>query len=333
MKIAILSGGRSPEHEISIITALDIYQKLDKAYFLYLTKNNELYYYKKPSIDKILKNKGKKITFKKHKVGNIRLDLIVMATHGKYAEDGHLSAILDFYEIPYLGSNMEASCLGMDKELTDLLLRHNNITTVNKKSYFKGDYIEIDNYPVIIKPARSGSSLGISVVKKEEDLGKALNLAYLYDEKIIVETYLPNAVEYAMALYKTEEIKFSKIEIVQSNHEFFDYNEKYKSRRKGKNHFYLDDINKVKELEEIGALIYKIFELEGIVRIDFLEQNGVLYVNEINTIPGSLSNHMFDNFENVINRLIKSKLYDIKKQIIKKESISEDILYLNSKNK
>lgn len=333
MKIGILAGGKSPEHEISIITALEVYEKLDKAYFLYLTKNNDLYYYKKPSLKRILANKGKLIHFRKKEVGNLTLDLIVLANHGKFAEDGHIQAILDFYELPYIGSNMEASCLGMDKELSDLLLRHNNIKTVNKRTYFKGDYIDILNYPVIIKPSRSGSSLGISVVKKEEELGKALNLAYLYDNKIIVEDYLANATEYALALYKTDDVYTSKIEKIKTESDFFNYNEKYKNRKKRNSKVFLTDSDKIKVLEDIGKQIYKVFELEGIIRIDFLEYNEKIYVNEINTIPGSLASHLFEEFGTVLTNLITHKLYEVRRNIKGKENVNEDIYDLINKSK
>ena len=331
MNIGILCGGRSPEHEISIVSALDVYKKLDRAYFLYMDKKNNIYYFKKPTLEGILKKKGKRIRLDSGKVGNLNIDVVLLLVHGRGTEDGTISSVMDFYNIPYVGSSIDGSYIAMDKGLCDLLLRDKNISVVPKKCYQQGDIIEIDKYPVIVKPSRGGSSLGISAVYSKDGLADALNLAYSFDNKIVVEKYLEGVVEYSQAVYYDGNIRFSPVEIVKSNKTFFDYEEKYMHRKKGSTHQYLDLKDKIYEIEQMSRKIYKTLELKGIVRIDYLEHDDIIYANEINTIPGSLANYMLTDFPDIVISQVRQSLYEFRKTKNQNDTINTEIVHLNVK--
>lgn len=329
MKVGVLCGGKSYEHEISIVTALDVMRFIDDGYLLYLNKNNDVFYYKNPN--NILKKNGKAYKDIKTLYKSLKLDLIILCVHGRGMEDGTAQVILDYYDIPYIGTSLEGSYICMDKELTDLKLIKSNLPSVRKNTYHPTDDIKIDNYPKIVKPARSGSSLGITVIRNDEELKTALEKVMLYDDKIIIEDYIEHHFEYSVAVFKTYEIKCSKIEIIKSNNDIFDYNEKYINRKKGVKREFLKDVRLINEIEEIAKEIYKNFELSGIIRIDFLADNKNLYVNEINTIPGSLANYMFDDFKSILTDLMNNKMYETKTKIRENTSINKEIVLLNTK--
>lgn len=331
MKIGLLCGGCSSEHEISIVSALDLYKKIKNSVFLYLDKDNDLYYIKNPTIKKIMKKKGKKIRFEKGKIKGVKTDILISLVHGRGVEDGVISAILDFYEIPYIGSKMPSSNLLMDKEITDLILKKYNINSLDKITIYSSEDVENIEYPVIVKPARAGSSLGVKVSFNEEELNACINEAFLYDDKVVLEKYLEDYKEFSVALCKSSEFHISKVEIIDKSGLIFDYNEKYKNRTKGFVHKFLKDGDLKDKIIDISKKVYEIFECKDIVRIDFLYSNNFLYVNEVNTIPGSLSHYMFDDFKLILEKLIKQELYNFNKRKQKKNLLNEEILLLNSK--
>ena len=257
--------------------------------------------------------------------------MILLVLHGAEAEGGQIQALLKFYDIPFIGSDMKSSVLGMDKELTYLKLKSDSINTIDKKTFYDIKDVSVDTYPVIVKPARSGSSIGINVCNDERELLNCAKEAFKYDSKIIVEIYLDNFREFSMALYKTKEFHYSKAEEIINVDKIFDYDQKYKNRSKGFLHKFLDEKELVSEIKNISTKIYNSFQVDGIVRIDFLYYDNVLYVNEINTLPGSLSNYLFDDFSSVINDITRHYLYGYKTRKRDNNLINEEILRLNSK--
>lgn len=329
LKIGVLCGGNSSEHEISIISALDLLKRNNDYKFLYLTKENEIYYIKNPTIDNILSLKGRRVFFNNSGFKGIKLDFVILTVHGKNAEDV-MGGILDFYKIPYLGSSIYPSIMAMDKELTYLKLKQMNIDTLDKIVLHKGSDFNINKYPVIIKPARSGSSIGINVVHNREDAVNWMNTAYKEDNKIIIEPFIENMVEFCVGFCKDTDVIMSRVEVIHNQKEFFDYDEKYKNRKEDFKHDYLSDDAIIDKIYQIGKTIYNNFEFEDIIRIDFIYSNDKLYVNEINSIPGSLGLYLFED-KNLLDKLIKNKyrVYYQHNQI--KKELDRDLIGLNSK--
>lgn len=327
MSYAILCGGNSSEHEISIISALTIYNKYKNLKFLYLDKLNNLYLIKKPNIDNIINKKGKKVYFKNSKVYGTDIEFIILINHGYLIED-RISGILDFYNIKYLGSPLYSSVISMDKWFTYLLLKHNNIKQVDKELYTQNINI---NYPIILKPARCGSSLGIHVCNNKEELDYFKYDSLKYDDKLIIEKYLDNKDEYCAAFYNDgKNIIMSKVEQNDYDNNIFDFDSKYLTNNKGFKHNFITDNNIINNIYEIGSKVYKILECKDIVRIDFFIKDGLIYVNEVNTLPGSLSYFLFEDFNKVLNTLINKNLNEFQVSNI---DINKDILRYNTKLK
>lgn len=234
--IGLLCGGSSSEHEISIVSAMALYHRISDVKFLYLDSKNELYYIKKPSMDKIINKKGKRILLNKKALAAEKIDFIILANHGYGIEDT-IGAILDFYEIPYLGSGVYPGVVAMDKWLCYKMLNSEGILQVKKQSYKPYDLVEIP-YPVIVKPKRCGSSLGISVCKDEDELIKKSLKALKYDSELIIEEYLEDMQEFSAAFYDDGNIKMSKVELINYTDDIFDFKEKYLSNHKLYSHLF-----------------------------------------------------------------------------------------------
>lgn len=328
--VGLLCGGASSEHEISIVSAMAIYYKLDNVKFLYLDESNDLYYIKKPSIDKIISKKGKKLILNKKALLNEKIDFIILLNHGYGIEDT-IGALLDFYEIPYLGSGVYPGVIAMDKWLSYEMLNREGILQVHKQIYKPYDKLDL-NFPVIIKPRRCGSSLGINVCNSDEELIRNAIEALKYDNSLIVEEYLDDMQELSAAFYDDGMVKMSKVELINYNDKFFDFKEKYLSTHKLYTHQFLDDSEVVKRIYEIGILAYKAIGAKDIVRIDFFFKDNKIYLNEINTIPGSLSYYMFDNFPDIVKKLIEKNKKDYFFRLRKKK-MNLDVLKFNNKLK
>ena len=337
LTVGILFGGRSVEHDISIITALQIYESIDKNKYnvipLYLNHNNEIYTglkyfdidtYKKPITDKphiltfyndtyILKSITQK--FKKR----VKIDLIFNSVHGMGVEDGTIAGYLEFIGIPYTSPSILGSSICQDKAFTKTIIKDLNIPVL--------DYIVIKNdqklnllkitqdlkYPKIIKPAHLGSSIGISVVNNQEELIKEIQKAFVYDNKIIIEDFLENFKEYNVAIYERKnQYIISSIEIIQKENKIFDFDEKYINHHKEQTHQILKDEELINKINNIVIKAYDYLELSGVVRFDFIEKDE-LYLNEINTIPGALANYLFKDknlsFSVLIDEQIKEAIF------------------------
>lgn len=330
--IAILCGGCSYEHEISIISALALKKRFKDYLLLYLNIDNELFYIKKANMNNIIKQKGKKISFTQKGLKSIDVDFIILTCHGYGVEDS-IGSILEFIHMPYLGSGVYPGVIAMDKWFSYITLNSLGVMQPKKQRYKPYYKVELD-YPLIVKPRKSGSSLGISVCHSEEELIKSSIKALKYDKDLIVEEYLNNMIELSAAFYDDGSIKVSKVEKINHNEEFFDFNEKYLSHDKLFKHEFIEDESLTKRIYDIGSLIYKYIGAKDIIRIDFFLLNDIIYVNEINTIPGSLSCYMFDDFENIITRLInKNKREFYLNKQIKSNGLNLDILKYNNKMK
>lgn len=342
LNVGIMFGGKSVEHDISIITALQVYENLDKTKYnvvpLYLNRQNEIYTgkkyfvletYKKDIIDKpyiltfykgahILQSLTQK--FKKR----LKIDVILNCVHGKGVEDGTVAGFLEFTGIPYTSPSILPAAILQDKELTKEFLKQHNVKVLDSIVINSDNKIQIYEltknliYPKIVKPAHLGSSIGIAKSDNQEELVKNIQKALAYDDKVIVEEYLENFKEYSVAVYRRKNnIIVSAIEEIKKEKTIFDFNEKYINHHKDISHTFIKDEPLVKNIEQLVSNLYKKLELSGIVRFDFIEKDE-LYLNEINTIPGALSSYLFKekglSFSTLLDEQIKEALYEYTKR-------------------
>ena len=280
MKIGVLFGGKSAEHEVSLQSAHNVIKAINKT---------------KYTITPIKINKDGKFNFNNLK----NFDVIFPVMHGPFGEDGSMQGLLKLASVPFVGPGVLGSAVGMDKDVTKRLLRDTGIPIgkfVTIRFYDKINFNKVKKklgLPLFIKPANMGSSVGVSKVRNEKEFKKALNEAFKFDTKVIIEEFI-NGREIECALLGND-IPMASIpgEII-ANQDFYSYGAKYIDE--GSVAEIPAKINK-KTAERIQKLAIKTFQTlncEGMSRVDFfLKKNGSVLVNEINTIPGFTNISMY----------------------------------------
>lgn len=279
-KVLIIYGGESYEHDISIKSYNTIINNIDKSKYIvdsiYITKDN-IWLNNNKEIDNI-------IEFIK------TFDVVLPIIHGYGGEDGKLQGMLDLFNIKYVGSKCGSSYICMDKIRTKEILSNYDIPQLPYELY--KDKVNID-YPVIVKPSNGGSSIGISVVEKENNIYSALSNAYKYDKKVILEKFVENPIEIECACLKDNDNLLIEIGSVEQENTFYDYETKYENDKIVTNlNPSISDTIKEK-LEDYCSKIFNILDLDGLARIDFLIKDDNIYLNEINTMPGFTDISMF----------------------------------------
>lgn len=372
-KIGIIYGGKSVEHEVSIITGLQAYENLDKSKYvpelIYIDKDGDWFFGEKKLKDlNIYKNWSKKCakqfqpSLNKKDKKNIlnTLDAAVIACHGNYGEDGKLQSFLEFLDIPYTSSGVVGSASGMDKIVMKSIFSGIDLPVLPYIWFTRHEWIENSqevikkvrytlDYPVFVKPANLGSSIGISMVNDEKDLVNAIDVASKYDYRIIVEKGVANSVEInCSAIMKDNVVLTSVLEEPVRWEKFLSFDDKYinaNSKTKGMGSMGrkipADVTAEQKEhIENYTKLIYKTMDCSGVVRVDFLmdESREHVYVNEINTIPGSFSFYLWEHnelpFGKLLDVLIEEALFQAKlkkDKVLKYDSKILDNLTRNSK--
>lgn len=333
LQLGILFGGASVEHEISILSALQAMNHLDNTRYeiipIYAAKDHQLYH--SPLLKEIdsfrdlnklcagltptaLYKKGNKVLLKSNSRfrKDIPIDLILPIMHGTYGEDGSLQGYLRMLDIPFCACELSAAVLGQDKELMKQVLAAKQLPIVKWFAVEKNQWKDSDltkqceeiGWPLIVKPTTLGSSVGIHKAKDYEELQSALEDAFQYDKLAIVEHAVTNMREFNCAVFGDEdEAKTSSIEEVLKDDEILSYKDKYEGNGKSKGIVSTNRLIPAQLSEavqtEIKALALKAFHALrgfGIARIDFLMDNETkkIYINEINTIPGSLSFYLFE---------------------------------------
>lgn len=333
LNIGVIFGGKSVEHEISILSAVEMMGYFDKEKYnvipIYIDKNNDWYtgMHLKDITNyrdiKLVKRYAKKVNLIKDGKSTILqtcglikrrlyvIDFIFPIGHGAYLEDGSLQGYLNMLGVPFAGPDVLSSAIGMDKVIQKQLLEQNNIPvckyvyfydydfTKNKKSVL--DQIKTLEYPLYVKPANLGSSIGISKVESEKELINAINNAMKYDKKIIVEEAIKNVKEVNISVlgnYQKQEV--SEIEEINSYEDFYSFKEKYvegirKNQSKNKKTKPILSKEMLEDMKKYAINVFKVINARGVSRIDFLidDKNKKIYVNEINTIPGGLSGYLW----------------------------------------
>lgn len=320
MKIAIVFGGVSFEHEISIVSSIAMKDVLsDELVYIFLDANRDFYHiptnvitsklfstgdYKKFDKVSISKNGFYKKGGLLSKEKPLDFDVVLNLSHGGDGEDGILSSVLEFFNIPFIAPRTEACVVSSNKFLTKGYASSVDVKTVDYKYYTKGDEVKVDQFPVILKPVKLGSSIGVSIVKSQEELEYALDVAYEFDNAIIIEPFISGVKEYNLAGTKINgEFKFSIIEEPQKA-EFLDFDKKYLDFSRTSKAMEVDlgeELNtKVKEAFE--RIYNNLFE-GSLIRCDFFIIDNEVYLNEINSIPGSMANYLFSDFDNLFKGL------------------------------
>ncbi len=338
MNIAILFGGSSYEHEISIVSAITLKKVLKKSNlsFIFCDANREFYLidaknmksnhfsdgaYKKDK--KLLLKKGGFCIESMFGLKEQNLGTVLNLIHGRDGEDGKIASLLEFNDIAYISPRVDASVLSYNKLYTKLYAQSLGVKVVPYSVLNVGDGRDIElEYPVIIKPVRLGSSIGVSIVKSKEELDYALDVAFEFDTHVLIEPFIEGVLEYNQAGCKTSEFELSIVE-EPNKEEFLDFEKKYLDfSRDGK----VSDADVTIELKTAMQETFKkvyanIFE-GSIIRCDFFVVDGEVLLNEINPIPGSMANYLFEDFEGMVGRLVNS--------LPKEPTIKIDYSYIHS---
>jgi len=321
MKFAIIFGGNSYEHEISIVSAITLKDKIKnhEISFIYIDQHRDIYLinaenmkskyfasgeYKKAQRIEFAKNGFKYTKGMLKKEIHLEFDAVINLIHGKDGEDGKLPAIFEFYNIKAVTPSVEASVLSYNKVLTKSYAKQNGVDVIDYEIIEKPS-TKFD-FPVIIKPARLGSSIGVSVAKTQEELEYAFDVAKEFDSLIIAEPFIEGIEEYNLAgCFAEGEYIFSKIEKVEKS-DFLDFEKKYMDfSRKNVMLSEIDDETAV-ALKEAFIKIYNTEFKNALIRCDFFIKDKKVYLNEINPIPGSMANYLFEDFEDVLAKLASS---------------------------
>lgn len=383
IKVGVIFGGDSVEHEISIISALQAMENIDEEKYeivpIYISKDRHFYtgaalrdmdtfkYF--DNMKKFVKEiticrKDKEIVLQKVKGffgRNVNtIDVAFPIVHGKGVEDGSLAGFLETLGLPVVGPSVLGAALGQDKVVLKQVLEANNIKTPKYVWFYDYEYstnkdeiinkIEALGYPVIVKPANLGSTIGIGVAHDNAELQKAIDEALEYEKKIVVEEMVPNLLELNCAVCGNYEYsETSLVAEMKMKHELLTFEDKYLGGGKGKgmkgsakspnsmSNSEFEVPAKISEemtnkIYEISKQVFRALNLKGVCRIDYLVDrvSGDIYVNEPNTIPGSLAFYLYEpkgkNYKTLTDELIKSAIKDYKNEIRKTSSFTSNIL-------
>lgn len=319
MRVGILFGGNSYEHDVSIISAKIINKYLTKKYqvsLLFLNFENQLFLIKR-LIDENFLAKSKRISFVNGGIKNglrmQKIDVLISVMHGANGEDGLAYSLANFYNIPYVGTNAISSGILMDKYYSYCVFKQNNYKVLSSKIVKMGESLNKKvHFPVIIKPITLGSSIGIDVVHDRDDFKSKIMNAFKYDKRLLVQKYVTDFREFNQAAFiKGGKVVLSKIEEVFKHDEILSFNDKYLGAKMENKHHFINDEILVDEISKLTESLYHLFDLSGVVRFDYMLTDDGLFINEINTTPGSLAYYLFDlSPEDLFDALIYEALYN-----------------------
>lgn len=322
MKLTILFGGASFEHEISIVSAITLKEKLNgfDLSFIFCDQDHTFYLVDPSKMKAVTFSKGEHKKMPKLSLSNgafIQSGMfgstehkgtVLNLIHGADGEDGTIAALLDFFSIKYIGPRVNASVFSYDKRYTKWLCKAKGIKSVDYEILSSNEHKDITiSYPLIVKPATLGSSIGVSIVRDESEIDYALDVAYEFDKTVIVEPFIEGVKEYNLAGYMANgKIHFSIVEEPQKN-EFLDFEKKYMDFSRS------EQVLKADISEELVHKLKTNFErvytnlFEGsLIRCDFFVVDGEVMLNEINPIPGSMANYLFEDFKSSVESLASS---------------------------
>jgi len=340
IKVGVIFGGRSGEHEVSLVSATSVMKALNRKKYQvvpigitkdgkWLTTGNPMKALKQDglSLSKIVQPVADPTAPGFLRLNNkyIKLDVVIPVLHGTFGEDGTIQGLFELASLPYVGAGVIGSSVGMDKVISKQLFKDIGLKIVKDLVFFKSEWLENKGpilrrlekelkYPMFVKPVNLGSSVGISKAHNRKELVKGINEAVKFDRKIIVEQGLENIREIECAVLGNDKPKASVLgEIIASN-EFYDYDAKYVD---GKSESVIPAklaVSLIKKIQKMAVEAFRVLDLCGMARVDFMvTRNNSIYINEVNTIPGFTSISMYPKLWQA-SGLTYSKLLD---QLIK----------------
>ena len=323
MKVGVIYGGMSTEHDVSIMSGKNVLENLDKKKYdiipIYIDKNGKWY----------INNKEIKNIVDKLK----EMDVIFPVLHGLYGEDGTIQGMLELLKIPYVGCDIISSSMCMDKVYTKCVLQKANIKQAkyiyikNENTYVNEEFEEMKlendeivklveeklQFPVFVKPSNSGSSVGVTKASNAPELIKAIEEASIYDKKVLVEEAIVGK-EVECAVLGNDNPKASTVGEILSAEEFYSYDAKYNNAESKTRIPAQISEEKIEEIRKAAVKAFKATDCKGLARVDFFVKNDTneVYINEINTMPGfteismypKLWEYMGINYSELLDELI-----------------------------
>lgn len=347
IKVGIIFGGQSTEHDVSVVSGSSVIKNLNKEkyeiYPIYISKNGEWFHYIKPVQDIDIFEIGEQPK-ELEKISNEfetlkKQDIIFPVLHGLYGEDGTIQGLLELLKVPYVGCKVLASGICMDKVYAKMIFEKANINqakavVVNAKNGYTYVDEELNHisttiegiskivneklkYPVFVKPSNSGSSVGVSKAENDEELKNSIQEAAKYDKEILIEQGI-NGKEIECAVLGMDDVKASCVGQILSADEFYDYDSKYKNAE-SKTIIPADVSKEISEkIRKTAIKAFKAVKGSGLARVDFFvdKETDEIYLNEINTMPGftniSMYPKLWENcgltYSELLDRLIEQEL-------------------------
>ena len=329
LRVGIIYGGRSGEHEVSLASAASVFQNLDperyEAIAIRIEKDGRWTLPAEPpktmkaaDVIKGALPPSPDAAVEAHPMAypggatliagthDVNLDVVFPVLHGPYGEDGTVQGLLELANVPYVGAGVLASAVGMDKAAMKLVFAAKGLPICDYEVVLKRDWRRDEHavlqrivmrlgFPVFVKPANLGSSVGISKAKHAAELRAAIELAAQFDRKIVVEAAVPNAREIEVAVLGNDDPEASMPGEIIPSGEFYDYNAKYVSDDSRTVIPAQIDETRTQEVRALAIAAFKAIDGAGMARVDFLlaGDSQVLYLNEVNTIPGFTTISMY----------------------------------------
>lgn len=354
LHVAVIFGGRAVEHEVSVITGMQIMENLSKEKYavtpVFISKEGQMltgdcyrtfrsfkdhvFEDSRPAKFSTVYGDRHLYVCEKKLFGTewkqIPIDVVVFGMHGSHGEDGALQGVFETNGIPYTGPGVTASAVGMDKVLMKDIFRAHGIPVVAYEAFLRSSYhqqkgqilsdlVQRLRFPMIVKPANLGSSIGIRIAHDQGELEEAIDVAMAFDRKILVEEAIEGVVEYNCAVMGIEEeLEASSVEVPHLQGEMLSFDNKYvsgagKSKITGGKHRFLDDPDAAETIRALAKKAFQVLDTHGNARVDVLaDRSGSLYVNEINTLPGSCAFYLWEDvgytFSALLDRMIEIAL-------------------------
>lgn len=316
IRLALLYGGVSSERQVSLNSAKQVFEALDKAKYD-ITKYDT------------------KTDLKQLVIDAEKIDAALIILHGPFGEDGTVQGLLDLLDIPYQGAGVLGSSMAMNKLVAKRLYDGAKIPTPSYLSFFMNDKIDISEItgalglPLVVKPVCAGSSVGMTIVKERSDLEDAISLGFEHDDCILIEKYI-KGIELTCGVLGNDELEaLPIIEIVPGKgHEFFDYDAKYVAGETKEICPARVDEATTKKVQALAVKAHKALFLKGYSRTDFIFSNNELTVLESNTIPGMTATSLYPqsaqvagySFSQLLDKLIQLSINEHEKTKLRRST-------------
>ncbi|MFI1096626.1 D-alanine--(R)-lactate ligase [Streptomyces sp. NPDC020917] len=311
LKIGILFGGRSEEHPVSVKSAREVARNLDagryEPFWIGITRSGAWRLCEGPDGDwekgacrPVVLSPDSDVhgllVLEQGRYGTVRLDVVLPVLHGRFGEDGAVQGLLELSGIPYAGCDVQSSALCMDKSLAYTVARSAGIATPEFRTVTADEPADADGlaYPVFVKPARSGSSFGVTKVAGKEDLAAAVDAARVYDTKVLIEEAVTGREIGCAVLGDDPDLLAGEVDHIALTHGFFRIHQESEPESGSENSTAVVPAGIPAEsrarVQETAMAVYRALGCSGLARVDlFLKDGGEVVLNEVNTLPGLTS--------------------------------------------